>query len=1213
MKQPRPVSSEDKATLDSATPYTTFLPAMDEGFHMGYQATPGILSDESQKPGEWLENFAKYIRTQGEDVGYSIPDVLASEQQLRRLSRLPYDMAMRHQEMLDYRAVLTLLLLWDLLAADEDGAVLTLDDALASGESGGFSQAVRSALAPERAREGLQVFSLCHPRSEDPEKTPLCLLSRAMVLMPAANLADLSQLLPPGVQWYDRERKRFVDPCPFLDERMRSVLVPRLRLLQALNEDAAAASPIYSPEAHLCALIGRLITDVLAQRELWRERLLQGDADAEEALRVRTLAVYCLGKRDSQLRLTVRSLPPASYENNPLLRRLIPKGKEPPAFPAGEDVALYSFNGKPFARRSASFLLEPTEAPEEEETLEQLRKEMDLLDNYDEDWRNETGNALLALSVRLSSRTGMNRRIPPLLRRWARKYAQAPSRSDWDAVIRYPEDAEVQTLSPLIVKMMGAEAEVCVRKPFSDCLLLFDGSENMAMGSLEPSSCRVGNADSALCFVPPLSPEMAAWLEKQGEGNDPAAPRLIPGSLFCTLTDDGTALETGFCVACRVRDGERDAPGKVSFLRTSPLRTLPESGGAFRLASASLPCVTLWPDVRLTAGRWRQYFVHTHRPEAVDVWVLASSGWVQGRTYTAHENAEARPAAERSWRTVCTDRFPAYAVLKRGALSLGALVNDSPMRMLRREDAAVVGLDFGSIATTVVLRRGEKVQPAVLPGGLHGALFAADPEDARYLTDEFLPPEALAKTSTYYSVMDMFTDDPERWQNVLQDGHIYYPASLTALLTKEESALYYDLKWSEEDYVLRCLRLFLKQAMVQAALSARLGGSASVSWRVSMPNALPPHRQEAYLALVRGLAHEISEECGLPLTPNCPPVLYAAENQADGLYFRGRNEVNARNGYLNLDLGGGTADVSLWLNNAVHATAECSLLMGCRHILYASLSNGHGADFEDDFGAGDTPVAQAAREIALRLRDDSIATRGQQKDMLLMDDFFAVYAQEVRDAMAAARAGGRITYTEGLLLFNVGFLFQLCGALLQRAYQEAELRPLLPERLELCIAGNGGQLLKAFSQEQLRSLCGLALQALCPEHPVRALLPVQSADPKREVALGLLSDDGGLQSALQDVERWNGTLRQPPGMTTGEWAKPVTDYLTRFCRAFPLAASRVLRGVCETDAVRGEPQLTAEAQMELHTILENERAAARGDDMTAYVRCFAALKRLWRI
>ena len=39
--------------------------------------------------------------------------------------------------------------------------------------------------------------------------------------------------------------------------------------------------------------------------------------------------------------------------------------------------------------------------------------------------------------------------------------------------------------------------------------------------------------------------------------------------------------------------------------------------------------------------------------------------------------------------------------------------------------------------------------------------------------------------------------------------------------------------------------------MLQAALSARLWGSSSASWRVSMPNAMPLSKQEAYLEMMR--------------------------------------------------------------------------------------------------------------------------------------------------------------------------------------------------------------------------------------------------------------------------------------------------------------------------------------------------------------------------
>lgn len=143
--------------------------------------------------------------------------------------------------------------------------------------------------------------------------------------MPAANLGDLSRLLPTAVRWYDREKSCFLDPCGYLDERMISVLVPRLRLLAALNEDAAAHSPLYSPEAPLCALLNRMIRESLQSRESWRQRLNAGEEEAVRQLRTRVLAVYGLGRQETGLRLTREHLPCqlSGWENNPLLKALV--------------------------------------------------------------------------------------------------------------------------------------------------------------------------------------------------------------------------------------------------------------------------------------------------------------------------------------------------------------------------------------------------------------------------------------------------------------------------------------------------------------------------------------------------------------------------------------------------------------------------------------------------------------------------------------------------------------------------------------------------------------------------------------------------------------------------------------------------------------------------------------------------------------------------
>ena len=394
--------------------------------------------------------------------------------------------------------------------------------------------------------------------------------------------------------------------------------------------------------------------------------------------------------------------------------------------------------------------------------------------------------------------------------------------------------------------------------------------------------------------------------------------------------------------------------------------------------------------------------------------------------------------------------------------------------------------------------------------------------------------------------------------------------------------------------------------MLQAALSARLWGSSSASWRVSMPNAMPLSKQEAYLEMMRGLAREVSAECGLPLTGGCPAVLYATENQADGLYFLSRSEVSAGSGYLNLDIGGSTADLSLWLGGAAHAAIECSLLLGCREMLFDSLCDWHSEDLERDFASGSEALRQAVGGVVTAFRREASTTRGRLKCMFLLDDLLAAYAGDIREAMAAARSLGGITYFESLLLLHIGYLFYLSGELMQRAHADADLSPLLPQRMALCVAGNGGQLVKALTDEQLTRLCSLAMTRLSTDHPLRVLLPVQSRHPKQEVARGLLARDDALQSAVHGADRWNGT--RPYGGPERE--DLLSSYLPLFYRVFPQAAERLMpRAFEEADGVR----LTPTAQMELDTVFANEKPCAPEDDMAMAVRCLSQLKRLWRL
>ena len=276
---------------------------------------------------------------------------------------------------------------------------------------------------------------------------------------------------------------------------------------------------------------------------------------------------------------------------------------------------------------------------------------------------------------------------------------------------------------------------------------------------------------------------------------------------------------------------------------------------------------------------------------------------------------------------------------------------------------------------------------------------------------------------------------------------------------------------------------------------------------------------------------------------------------------------------------------------------ECSLLLGCRQMLFDSLMDRHPREMEQDFDLDG--LRDSVLQLTQLYKREGATQRGRHKCMLLLDDLFAVHAPDIRRCMAQARADGRITYVESLLLFELGFLLTLAGEMLQRAHRDKALSPLLPRRMELCIAGNGGQLFKIFSDEQLSRLCDLAMLRLDTSHPLRLLYPIQSRHPKQEVAMGLLEQDGGLQSAIQAADRWNGTFE-------GTDAPDVlADYLPAFYRLFPQAAHRLMPGAFQEDA------LTAASLSELTAIRSNLQSRYPRDDFSFYVACFVALKRLW--
>ena len=1199
--------------------YLTLLPEMVEGNGISWRAE-GIISAAATNASSWLMQSAGNIQTDGVDVGYAIPDVMAGEAQLRRWMGLLFEEALLHQEVIDWRATLAVLLLWDGWSIDPRLKLqlhTTKQDI-----SGTFARSVLDSLAVDASqRASLELFVLSRSANGVTKERPLGMVSDRVAVLPAANPGNLTDFLPRDVRWYDSKMKRFVDPCPYVNEYDRRRLIQRLRCLRAMNEYPKFDSPLYDPKAELSGMLRKFIDDLVDWGDRWKRTLSGPDIpekkETEQAFYTRTLAVCGLYEvsRLSSLKEEKQSLPVEKLRDNLLLQQFgiqnIPNDDFQPW--EMDDLLFYTFQGHPFAVDHGDGLLAPANMPDESGILSRLQLEYEQLLQHDVNRSRETSKQMIRRGQAAGAGRVTDQAVADLYTAWGQKLTQTLPTTDQPLSLTLPASTLSGAMRLLLKDQFKMTDPDVILGAFSDCLLLCDDGAIFETAEMAKACAVQGRKD--LYAIPPIGEPLARWLalEASVSDDDQLRPKLPPELFrFEAFQEDGAAkVKVSMSLTLNQRASDRTSHQRVDLTRVYTLSKSLGDGQAVICPAKALPTVRCWPAVRLTRKQWKVYYVLAQRPGELDIALPTETGWEQGLALHATDSLGAGQTAVRHWQTAKTSLWPLYVTLRYDHLSLGALPNDQPLKQLRRETPARIAIDFGSNATTMMMRQSEHNQPALPPSDLLKTLLCTNQELDAYLPDEFLPAYCCVDPkhpTMIVSVMDMFSDDISRWNLPLQDGHIYYAPDLETTLSKNPNVLYYDLKWGEEGHLRSCLRLFMKQAMLQATLAACMSGSPSVSWRISMPNVLPLTKKESFLNTVRGLATELEQETGVPLTKGEVPVSCASENHADGLYFLSQNEVNTVNGYLNMDIGGGTTDLSVWLNNSQTATLEASLLLGCRQILFDSLSKRHRDEFVQDFAQSDPKLYELVQDLSDSFANGATDPHTRLKNLLLLDSFFAEHSAGVTQMMAKARAQGGISLLESLLLFNIGFLFRLCGELLDQCYYAEQCRAQLKGHMQICVAGNGGQFLNCFDETAQDKLYRLALSGLNDQHPVQELFLVLSHQPKQEVATGLLYATTGLAASVQGLD--TALPAQAAKVPEEKRRDLLKDYLINFYTSFPQAGDKLLGKAMDMgngNVARMKPN----SQMELQTIMANEMNEA--DPYLGYVNAFAALKRIWHI
>lgn len=939
------------------------------------------------------------------------------------------------------------------------------------------------------------------------EDRVLGVLDAGVGILPAAQEASLD--LPQRVTWYDGV---FHDPSETLCERDRTVLIRRLSALARQG-----AGPVQ-----------RFMTALNQAGMRPAQAVAHDDEMAMGALLLRMKAI--LGALPG---VTVDKALYAAVSVNPLLSAL---GLEERTEAAFAPAQTWLYRGVPFARSSSAIAYESAGHPDELSALEQMAREIDLLERYSPSWRKALSQQLMRLMTDQHDNRALLEPVRALaedaLRQAAAPVAQETLRLTWpwaaDGVERM-----------LWHEALGDALDAGMADPFADMLCLLPGGAWSALGDTVLNRLCVLPGDGmepASAVIPPVSMTLAAC----------AGESLILESFMFRRSENG-----GVCASFALRG--KDAVVLERVYGPDEIR---------RLSMEEAPTVAVWPSLPLPEESWRAYAVYIHGG-TVRASALQKGAWL--------------PTEDRLFSVLKTECFPAMIALHEGMHCLGVLPNMLPPCRPARTEPALGLMDVGASGIALALCQGGVTEPVRVPGLVRTLLRGAK---AAPLSEEFLPAAPLGPILS--TAVELFGDKEEPLP--LVDGHILLPESCAALAGRDAGSMHCAWKWNVDASARHARRLMVHQAMLTASLAAVLKGAPSIAWRVALPEGMAAEgRRELWREIVE-LAPIVAAECGLPLAED---ISHADESLALGAYLRGEGGI--RGGFMALDVGSGDVSLSLWLRGMNRPAVRCNLPLGVQSMLLDGLLQAPDS-LKDDFAdLQDENARQSIRLLAGQLRAAS-SRKAVEKCRFLLDQCLVEHGAALSMHMNMRFSQGRITLMQSLILQAFAAMLALSGLVQEQVRRDPLLNDYLPAEMTYVLAGRGSQLMNAMPEQLKAALAQFVRLEMSSDHPVRSLRFLPSAAPKCETVLGLarMAEVHTGSPAAPMTLRASAPLHMPPDLI-------IMRFLAAFRGVFPQASQRIYASVFDENGLitgAAEGAIRAAAARHFATGAEPEAALA---------------------
>ncbi|MER1994026.1 MAG: hypothetical protein ABS897_08320, partial [Eubacteriales bacterium] len=932
---------------------------------------------------------------------------------------------------------------------------------------------------------------------------PFALILPGSDLIPARITVSHAAYLPTfAAPWFDPDTLSFSDPCSLLGESDRNVLLNRLGQMAGSRKNCS--------------------DEFIAFLDAFRQDLesAAGAPVIPDRLDLRLRSAFGLRLLPAFQPVLVRKS--CSYErslvSDDIAARLLDLSSFPPFDGNIPDDIVYLYRDVPFARENSHTLLESIPLPAEKWILNLLDQECRTLSRASDDYHDALVRELSLLLDRYPDALPEARQVAlDLLEK-----AGAPV-PDTETELNWPWDTHSPSVLTILTESLGEKLAAAAVSPFSDTLALFPARGNEVIG------------DSLMASMCLLSPQGADQESSPALVADAVLPPLSSGfcAALCSLPEGRTLVRRGMLSFERT---EADAVRVTLMLEGSfAVRMTREyqADEIIHLYAHDIPTLAVWPNLPFAPEDWHAYFVYASLPDSVRVEIFNTAG-------------ETLLPDSDSARTVCrSGSFPLSFSFTREGRSMGSIPNLLPSPVIEKTDPYTACVDFGSVGTSVVFSVGHRRQPMQGPT-LVRTLLNNPARSHDLLRKEFLP--AVPVSALLPTASRLFRNVPGAAPLPFEDGIVLMSADMQDVLSIPSGALYTCLKWEEEKG--RSVTLCLHQIMLMTALQARSDGASSLLWRFSVPDEMAKEGRERLVALFTALAEEVCKESGFSVPDKQPFVTFAAESSALGAYFRLCASEDTRGGFMVLDIGACTADISLFLRGREQAVRTCQIPLGIHYMLLPSLLRDP-ALLQKDLGFIQDPSFIRDLDLLTRILQNAKADPSALRhSRLALDSFIADRYAWLLPALLQNPATGMPGRIGSELLLHFSFLMMLSGLILLQIAADPGKNDFLPEQMSLCLSGRGSLLPEGLPEQYKTALWHFL--TMLRNRRVASLSMLFSSEKKMEIPVGL--------SVLQEVSADLPPASAVPAAISVRPEELLPQFILRFAKEFPASAEVLFHG-----------------------------------------------------